>query len=157
MKPKWIVAIILASVVAGMASLETPVHAAQEPPDPWKHLATKQGWILLAYLDENNIIRAEAKYDVLGFKEPQARVSKVPVPGDYIRVGEFIKLIILDFGTKGQARLSEPPVSAGRPLTFNDETGVVFAPGTQVRVEEVRAGFGGRYQHVWAKVAPASR
>lgn len=146
MKPKWIVAIILASVVAGMAlltcgtlkwaPLETPVHAAQATSDPWNGLA--KGWILASFLDGNTIQNA-GTYEIVDPLEPKDRVVKLPFIGERIRLRSETRVVILGFKASQTARLTDSPASVDS-ITSNDDTGIMLAPGNEVVVEGIRQG-----------------
>jgi hypothetical protein len=165
MKPKWIVAIILASVAAGMllltcgvrrwgVSLEAQVHAAHQQSDPWQGLS--KGWIILTLMEqgEDGQTQLNGGFEVLGGSEIKARVAPLPIPADRIRLVSHYAIRILGFANTGQARLHEFPGAAGK-ITNADETQVFLPIGTEVIVEQIRISHVERSQIklVWAFVS----
>lgn len=115
-----------------------------------RDLRSRSGWILLGSLDVgSNRWASLLKHKTAG---PGGGTPQLPSVGDVIEVTARLEVYILEYERRGEERLLDSPIGLVRAI--RDFTGVVLAPGTQVRVERIEKGkVTGSLQSVWALVS----
>lgn len=141
---------IIAFWILLTSSCGTDVRAqAQVHPHPLTALTHQTGWVLLGYID----LRTNTWSTAIKYRPASSTYTEPLVPG----VGETIVItmpqdvFIVGFKTSGELEHLASP--ADIPTSRDYLTGVTLAPGTTVKVKDIkRSQPYGSLQSVWARV-----